>query len=151
VSYRLCWVAEERSKRGLQHLSHARKRVETSNASFFDFLFPFNQEAKLKSVIKMYSNRGTSRGFGRGGGSWRGKDSSRSRAEPLTPPQPFGPTIDSFNSKTLLIEEDAPTIQDVEYVASYNWLDGKSPIVLVPGQYATCYSLETPFEIYFRV
>lgn len=92
----------------------------------------------------MASYRGTSRGFGTRG-SWRGQDSqtrtsTRSRAENLqlptpTPPRPFGPTIDSVNSKTLLIEEDAPTIRDVEYVASYNWLDGKSPIILVPGQY----------------
>jgi hypothetical protein len=53
---------------------------------------------------------------------------------PPPPLQPFGPTIDSFNSKTLLVEEDTPTIQDVEYVASYNWLAGKSPIILVPGE-----------------
>ena len=33
------------------------------------------------------------------------------------------------------MEEDAPTIQDVQYVASYNWLNGTSPVILVPGQY----------------
>jgi hypothetical protein len=91
---------------------------------------------------QMSSRRGNSRGFGRrggGGGSWRGTSRSRGRAENRqprspSPPLPFGPTIDSFNSKTLLIEELAPTIQDVEYLASYNWLDGKAPIILVPGQ-----------------
>jgi hypothetical protein len=92
----------------------------------------------IYSACKMTSYRGTSPGFGRRG-SWRGND-SHSRAEnrqppALTPPRPLGPTIDSINSKTLLIEEDAPTVQDVEYVASYNWLDGRSPIILVPGQY----------------
>jgi len=32
-----------------------------------------------------------------------------------------------------LIEDDAPMIKNVEYVTSYNWLSGKSPIILVPG------------------
>jgi hypothetical protein len=58
----------------------------------------------------------------------------RSRAE-TPPPPPFGPTIDSISSRAVLVEEDAPTIQDAEYIASYNWLQGKSPIILVPGQY----------------
>jgi hypothetical protein len=85
----------------------------------------------------MTSYRGTSRGFGRRG-FWRGKDSHEycSRADNRSQSQrPLGPTIDSINSKTLLIEEDALTIQDVEYVVSYNWLDRKFPIILVPGQY----------------
>lgn len=46
----------------------------------------------------------------------------------------MGPSIDSIDIETLLIEEVAPKIADVEYVASYNWLDGKSPTILVPGQ-----------------
>ncbi|CZR70279.1 uncharacterized protein PAC_20181 [Phialocephala subalpina] len=85
----------------------------------------------------MSSHRGSYRGFdrGRGRGSWRG-DANLSRAGPpqnLPPPKPLGPTIDSINIKTLLTEEDAPTIKGVEYVASYNWFDGKSPVILVPG------------------
>lgn len=43
------------------------------------------------------------------------------------------PTIDSIDIKALLIEEDYPEIGDVQYVASYNWLDAKSPVILVPG------------------
>jgi hypothetical protein len=80
------------------------------------------------------SRRGTLRGVGsRGSGTWRGKDAQGYIPTPT--PQPLGPTIDSISSRTLLVEEDAPIIQDVKYVASYNWLDGKSPIILVPGQY----------------
>jgi len=29
----------------------------------------------------------------------------------------------------------SPNITDVEVVASYNWLDGKESIILVPGKY----------------
>jgi hypothetical protein len=46
----------------------------------------------------------------------------------------MGPTIDSINIKTLMVEETAPKIKDVEYLASYNWLNEKSPIILVPGK-----------------
>ncbi|ERF72669.1 hypothetical protein EPUS_09259 [Endocarpon pusillum Z07020] len=59
-----------------------------------------------------------------------------SRARPpqtLPPPKPLGPTIDRIDIKTLSTEEDAPKIKDVEYVASYNWTSGKSPVILVPG------------------
>lgn len=31
--------------------------------------------------------------------------------------------------------ETAPTVSNVEYIASYNWLDGKSPIIMVPGRF----------------
>ena len=85
----------------------------------------------------MSSRRGSYRGFdrGRGRGSWRG-GANPSRAGPLQnlpPPKPLGPTIDSIDIKTLLTEEDAPTIKDVEYIASYNWISGRSPVILVPG------------------
>lgn len=86
----------------------------------------------------MSSHRGSYRGFDRvrGGGSWRGA-ANPSRARPhqdLPPPKPLGPTVNSINIKTLLTEEDTPTIEGVEYVASYNWTSGKSPVILVPGQ-----------------
>lgn len=86
----------------------------------------------------MSSHRGSYRGLnrGRGRGSWR-DGASLSRARPpqnLPPPKPLGPTINSITIKTLLTEEDAPTISGVEYVASYNWISGKSPVILVPGQ-----------------
>ncbi|KAF7503666.1 hypothetical protein GJ744_003395 [Endocarpon pusillum] len=89
----------------------------------------------------MSSHRGSYRSFDKvqGRGSWRGarQDTNPSRARPLQtlpPPKPLGPTVDSINIKTLLTEEDAPTIKGVEYVASYNWTSGKSPVILVPDQ-----------------
>lgn len=75
--------------------------------------------------------RGTSRGRGN---LWRGTDGRNNNATDQ-PQEPYGSTIDSFNSKALFVEEVAPTIQYVEYVASYSWLDGTSPVILVPGQY----------------
>jgi len=71
----------------------------------------------------------------RGGGGVSSKVTCSGRAQAQTPPTPLGPLLDSIISiKTLLTEEEAPTIEDVKYVASYNWLDGKSPIILIPGQ-----------------
>lgn len=154
----VCWVAEDMNQRkgkghagGRRQVSHPCWHVAANHAGLVQSTVEiqmhkfrvscFFHSSGIYSACKMTSYRGTSRGFGRrgGGGSWRGND-SRSRAEnrqppALTPPRPLGPMIDSINSKTLLIEEDAPTVQDVEYVASYNWLDGRSPIILVPGQY----------------
>ena len=48
-------------------------------------------------------------------------------------PQPLGPVVDSIYVDTLLVELDSPTIADVRYVASYNWINGKNPVILVPG------------------
>ncbi|KAI9802438.1 MAG: hypothetical protein M1825_002822 [Sarcosagium campestre] len=84
----------------------------------------------------MSSYRGKFRGFDGGRGGSRRGGSNRRRVEPIQnqpPPKPLGPIIDSINIKTLLTEEDAPTIKGVEYVASYNWSNGKSPVILVPG------------------
>jgi hypothetical protein len=55
-------------------------------------------------------------------------------AASLEPPRPFGPALDNLDIKSLLIEEDAPKIENVTYVASYNWLDGAHPVILVPGK-----------------
>jgi hypothetical protein len=32
-----------------------------------------------------------------------------------------------------LVEETEPKIDNVKYVASYNWQDGERPIIFVPG------------------
>lgn len=87
----------------------------------------------------MSSHRGSSRTWARdtsrGRGFWRGGANLRRAGDQNLPsPKPLGATIDSINIKTLLTEEDAPTIQNVEYVASYNWNSGKNPVILVPGQ-----------------
>jgi hypothetical protein len=50
----------------------------------------------------------------------------------------YGPTIDSIDIKVLLIEEDSLEIANVEYIASYNWLDSAKPTVLVLGKHRPC-------------
>ena len=80
---------------------------------------------------------------GHGRGRWGGArargarslNPTRSRAE--APPKPLGPAVDTINITTLLIEQEAPKIEDVEYIASYNWLDVKFPVILVPGEFFT--------------
>lgn len=56
--------------------------------------------------------------------------------EPDKPPQeePVGDLVTSFDTSELPRVETHPTISDCEYVASYNWVDGKVPTILVPGQ-----------------
>jgi hypothetical protein len=81
---------------------------------------------------------------GRGRGRGRRWDLGRPGVpQDLPPQQPFGPPIDSINIKTLLIEEDAPTIKDVKYAASYNWLDGKYPVILIPGSALHLYYVDS--------
>jgi hypothetical protein len=72
-------------------------------------------------------------GRGKGRGSWRGGGSQAGQTQTLAPPMPLGPAIDNISIETLLIEDVAPRIKDVKYVASYNWLNGVSPTILVPG------------------
>lgn len=85
---------------------------------------------------------------GRGTGSWRGTNLSQAGPpQNLPPAKPLGPTVDSINIKTLLTEEVAPTIKNVEYVVSYNWISEKSPVILVPGQLLSCQlSIIKPIE-----
>jgi len=52
---------------------------------------------------------------------------------PQLQPRPFGDIIDSIDIKALFVEEKTPSIENAEYLASYNWLDGREPILLVPG------------------
>jgi hypothetical protein len=127
----------------VKHINHVRLTRFTPRArwgdqyppSFHAFLFD-----KFDSDTKMPFHRGSYRGSHKGRSSWRGgawalPTSSSRRAEPLPNLKPLGPTIDSINIKILLTEEDTPTITGVNYVASYNWLNGKSPVILVPGEF----------------
>ncbi|KAI9640525.1 hypothetical protein NHQ30_011271 [Ciborinia camelliae] len=83
--------------------------------------------------------RGT-RGAFRGGFS----GGSASHVSPPVSNEPFGPEIDKINISSLLIEENAPTIANVNYLASYNWLDSKSPIILVPGKHNLALMVKRP-------
>src|SRR5215469_10872548 len=77
---------------------------------------PWIQSAAPHTNLFMHSmyRGGYRRGRGRGG---RGGANS-SRAEP--PPKPCGPEVDTIDIKTLLTEQEAPKIEDVEYITSYN-------------------------------
>ncbi len=81
--------------------------------------------------------RGTARSRG-SAGNWRGSGSSNpfihTSLQQLPLPQPLGPTVDEINANALLVEFDAPTIKHASYIASYNWINGQSPVILVPGQ-----------------
>jgi hypothetical protein len=78
--------------------------------------------------------RGVAWGASSGGEAIRPARQPYTRSEAPVSTKPYGPEVDSIsNSASLLIEENAPKINNVKYVASYNWLDAKSPIILVPG------------------
>lgn len=75
------------------------------------------------------------RGSSQGSASRRGRGGAwYPKPPPKAPAGAYGPTIDSIDVKALLIEEDSPEIANIEYVASYNWLHGAKPTVLVPGK-----------------
>jgi hypothetical protein len=45
-----------------------------------------------------------------------------------------GSHVDHIDTKTQYVEEEALTVEDAEYVSSYHWLAGSSPIILRPSQ-----------------
>jgi len=51
------------------------------------------------------------------------------------PNWPTGDLIDSVELGDLQPENVAPTVSEVHYAASYNLLDGQTPVILVPGTY----------------
>ncbi|KAH7348504.1 hypothetical protein BKA65DRAFT_476916 [Rhexocercosporidium sp. MPI-PUGE-AT-0058] len=85
------------------------------------------------------ASSGTARRGGSGVGQTRGwrqqRNGNRTSQEqpPAPPPQPLGPAVDSIDVNVLLVEQDAPEIEDVRYIASYNWVNGKEPVIIVPG------------------
>ena len=83
----------------------------------------------------------------RGRGVWRGGN-NRAEPEALTLSLPYGPSIDTINTNTLLIDQQAPTIENAKYVASYNWLNGKDPVILVPGKPVSTTTLRTSCPVF---
>lgn len=73
-----------------------------------------------------YPWRGGNRGRGRGS-SWAKKP------DPSASWQTQGELLATISTDGLRRAETASTVSNVEYIASYNWLDGKSPIIMVPG------------------
>jgi hypothetical protein len=98
----------------------------------------------IKASLKMNFGRGQSRGHGgwrgsRSGNGVRGRGAGRGGTYPRDPPPatlelPYGAVIDRINIQSVLVEVESPKIEHAQYVASYNWLDGKDPVILVPGE-----------------
>lgn len=88
--------------------------------------------------------RGSTRGY-RGrfnhqwrGGNQRGRGGGSSWAEKPDPSNSWeiqGELLATIPTDELPRAETASTVSNVEYIASYNWLDGKSPIIMVPGMF----------------
>ncbi|CZT07321.1 hypothetical protein WAI453_013012 [Rhynchosporium graminicola] len=80
--------------------------------------------------------RGTGRA-GRGGGTGLGRghhEGNGALPTPTAPPQqPLGLVVDTIDLHALLVELDEPEIQSQCYVASYNWINGRDPVIIVPG------------------
>jgi hypothetical protein len=72
-------------------------------------------------------NRGQSRG-GRGG-------SGHGFRRPLEPQNwTLGPLVESVELSQLLLDDEAPIINNVRYAASYSWLESDNPVIAVPGK-----------------
>lgn len=49
-------------------------------------------------------------------------------------PAPYGSLVDTIEPSLLFTEEVEPKISDTKYVASYNWVNSRTPSILVPGR-----------------
>lgn len=87
-----------------------------------------------------YAPRGGRWGGGRGGrGGWKSSTVKYNPPpEPDTARHPLGELLQTFYLSDIKPEPErfAATAQitDLKYVASYNWLDGKAPTIMVPGK-----------------
>lgn len=73
-------------------------------------------------------------------GSYRGaKTSSWHKPDPTPDWECQGKLLATITLNELTIKQIPSIISDVEYIASYNWLDRKTPTILVPGKFWECY------------
>ena len=82
-------------------------------------------------------------GGGFGGSNWRGSRGGRGifaskKQAPSISNRPLGNVVATVNYHLLDESIDSARISGCEYVASYNWLDRKEPIILVPGKSGLC-------------
>lgn len=88
--------------------------------------------------------RGGDGGRGRGleSSSGRGKILSRrhgsinpEKPDPTTQWETQGNLLDMLHIEDICPSAKHLTVNDVQYIASYNWLDQKTPTILVPGRF----------------
>jgi hypothetical protein len=76
----------------------------------------------------------------RGRGGFQPKSMKRSEVKPDLTKHPLGELLASYSNSDLdpmlATLGDTATISNSEYVTSYNWLEAKSPTIIVPGMYA---------------
>jgi hypothetical protein len=74
-------------------------------------------------------------------GGWRARNQPAASPLSLTPSPPLGALIQELHKSDLAsgIEKFSSTskIQDCKLVNSFNWLDGKDPTIMIPGEWAT--------------
>ena len=71
-------------------------------------------------------------------GNHRGRGGSSSWTEKPDPSASWkiqGELLATISTEGLPPAETASTVSNVEYIASYNWLDGKSPAIIIPGTF----------------
>lgn len=92
----------------------------------------------------MYNRGNRGRGTGRGWAqqsSWRGSGQKNptSQTKPKADEIPKGILISTITPTPIpsdaKLRSVTPKISNSEYIASYNWLDGKKATILVPGEY----------------
>ncbi|KAH8623573.1 hypothetical protein IG631_22052 [Alternaria alternata] len=99
----------------------------------------------MASYLGGSSNRGgfaPRRGRGRGGRvPFPAKP--REQAKPDLERHPLGDLVKVFRSSDLSLKPaDLAEISNCKYVASYNWLNGKVPTIVVPGE--SCFAISRP-------
>lgn len=74
--------------------------------------------------------------FGTRGSYCAYKVSSWHKQEPTPDWECQGKLMAAISLNEMTVSQSPPTISDVEYIASYNWLDEKAPTILVPGMFS---------------
>ena len=76
--------------------------------------------------------------YGRGGRRWRGLGGARKTTLHATLAPPLGEIIATVQHDDLeesaSQEDDTAQITNSQYLASYNWLTGADPHIIVPGE-----------------
>lgn len=94
----------------------------------------------MSSITFHGGNRGYGSGYGRNSTPW-----SRKQSVQQAPPPPRGEVLATIYPSDLQAEKQDITAQitDSQYLASYNWLSGGEPHILIPGKKAYTQTLPT--------